>query len=946
MRTIEWDELFRLAAAEPEDSVVLTATRRLAAVLRARHDARQMSRGLAAWPDPVIRPYAGWVADMARQFLETGSRSAGSAAAGGTVERSADRVLSERQSLAVWEEIIAREGPADLLRPDGAARAARDAWSLVLQWKPRQQSAGRRGNLSAEEGAFGRWSTAYRETLRSRGWLDQAELPDLLAAGWRAAPRGDGEDPASGLPRRVLLAGFDELPPQDMLLLEALESLGCEMLWLGGEESVSADGAALRVAGFADQEAEVWAAARWARERLESGEGSSADPVGVVVPGLTALRALVERVFSDVFTPGDVLRPAAAAGRAFNISAGLPLSEYPLVAAALSLLRLSPGPPEPETLRTLLLSPWTLGAGAEEGPRARLEQRILEMGGGTGGPGLGALERLASQVGRPWSSPQLALALGAGRKIMVSLPARQAPSAWVDSFGALLAALGWPGRKLDSAEHQTLEKWKESLAELARLEPVLPSLSRERALSWLRRITSEELFQPRSDPAPVQVLGVLEAGGQRFSRLWVLGLHDEAWPPAPRPNPFIPVSLQAQCNMPHSSARRELEWARVETLRLCGAAPEVVFSFPRKDGERELRPSPLLPVADQALPGQGTQDGGAPLPEFWGAVGGSGRPEWLDDSRVNPLALDTAVHGGSALFQDQSACPFRAFARHRLFASTPGEPQPGLDGLTRGILVHGALAAFWKKTVSQRELLGLDTGELERRMDEAAAAALEHWLAERVESPGRRLLELERRRLLVVMGEILEKEKARAPFMVVEQELDRNFSLGGIEVRARIDRVDRLEESLPGREPEHLIIDVKTGQVAGPRVWLGERPDEPQLPLYSVCSGFGLAGVAFAAVRKGESGFKGVASRQGLYPGEQMVQGLPVPDGAEPCGSMEDLLKQWQVTLERLGRDFREGDARVAPKAPPETCRFCDLHALCRVNEFVFGAAAEEDSDE
>src|SRR6267378_2566360 len=73
------------------------------------------------------------------------------------------------------------------------------------------------------------------------------------------------------------------------------------------------------------------AAAKWARARLEEGRGR----IGVVVPQLAQRRKEVVRVFSRVMRPGHHLPGAEKTPLPFNVSLGEPLSNYPLVDAAL-----------------------------------------------------------------------------------------------------------------------------------------------------------------------------------------------------------------------------------------------------------------------------------------------------------------------------------------------------------------------------------------------------------------------------------------------------------------------------------------------------------------------------------------------------------------------------------------------------------------------------------
>ena len=69
------------------------------------------------------------------------------------------------------------------------------------------------------------------------------------------------------------------------------------------------------------------------------------------------------------------------------------------------------------------------------------------------------------------------------------------------------------------------------------------------------------MFQPEGTDAPIQLLGVLEGAGLDFDALWVAGLSADRWPPAPAPNPLLPLHWQRERNVPRSSAENELAHA-------------------------------------------------------------------------------------------------------------------------------------------------------------------------------------------------------------------------------------------------------------------------------------------------------------------------------------------------------------------------------------------------
>jgi len=53
------------------------------------------------------------------------------------------------------------------------------------------------------------------------------------------------------------------------------------------------------------------------------------------------------------------------------------------------------------------------------------------------------------------------------------------------------------------------------------------------------------------------------------------------------------------------------------------------------------------------------------------------------------------------------------------------------------------------------------------------------------------------------------------------------------------------------------------------------------------------------------------------------------------ANSWSEVLRDWRVTMERLGEAFRNGEASVDPKRHPATCTYCELKPLCRINELT-----------
>lgn len=877
-------------AALQAGATLITANRRLARQLAAEYGARQQAQGAAVWEAPDILPWSQW---LERAWLESFGLLEGD---------TPQQLLSDFQELTLWEDVIRAADSDSLLQVPAAARSARDAWQLIHAWhlSPPRASAAQ----SEDAAAFARWSQAYAKRCRAGHWLDGARLADGVRAAFAAG--------RLVLPCALLLAGFDEFTPQQEELFTALRAAGVTVTPL---VPVARNARVARV-GYADRRAEIQAAAAWARVALEAGQVR----IGIVVPDLAAQRAAIVRAFDDALLPAALL-PGADAVRPYNVSLGEPLASWPVIHAALLVLELGTGSLPVARLGTLLRSPFLAGAGNEAGARAALDASLRRAGEET--ITVAALLRRAQDSGdaertiRREPVTGLHAQLRAWRDALPARSQRLAPSAWSELFARLLMLCGWPGDgPLDSDSHQAVMAWRELLAGFAAQDLVSARLGYAEALASLRRMAAERVFQPQTPAAPVQVLGLLEASGLDFDSLWVMGLDDESWPPSPRSNPFLPLELQRRHNLPHASAERELEFTRRLTERLAASAGNVVFSHPLNAGDETRRASPLL----QAFPELRADDLPAARPGLAQQLLAARNLETLNDERAPALAPGSEVSGGTRLFQYQAACPFRAFAALRLDARAPEEPEPGLDAQTRGRLLHRALESLWNALGSHAVLCGMAEDTLLAAIATAVQVALDEVARERSQTLTGRFRELETRRLTRLLRLWLEQEKPRAPFRVVAAEQETTIRLGGLALKGRMDRVDALDDGA------RVILDYKTGKTSI-QGWEGERPDEPQLPLYAVDmrQRQPVAAALFAQLRTGELGFNGLAARDGIAPKVKPV--------GEAESAWQAQLDAWQATLTALAEAFRAGDARVDPKEFPYTCEHCGLQALCRVHE-------------
>ena len=894
------DALFDLLALSPAAVCVVTSNRRLARSLTAEFDQYQADRSLRVWETPQILPFTALVTKLYDAAQHDPSLAG------------VQTPLTRVQERALWEAVVA-DSELGLLSSPAAAALAADAWMLAHQWNV--ASRVRRYTSVADTRVFVSWADEYQRRVAAAGATDLARLPDIA--------RDYIDSGAIAAPQRLILAGFDETTVQQQRLFDALVARGaqCERF-----EPAQHDATPLRAACL-DVRDENEKAADWATARLAA---NPAARIGIVVPDLTSRRRTLVAALDSALVPDQLLAPSSV--RPYTVSLGGALADVALVAFFLRSIRLTLGSVEFEEASAVLRSPYFSGATHERDSRDLVEAQLRRRCQRSVG-----FERVfeAAQAAARESGVE-AEQLLAGLRMLSQWRRQHAtrsrrPSEWASAFAQVLQSISafsaGVDRVLDSAEYQALVRWQELLAEFAALDRTVGRLTAAAAVGKLERIARETIFQPEGGTPPVQVLGVLEANALTFDHVWIMGMTADAWPPPSRPNALLPIELQRAAGMPGAGAAAELQRARRQLQRLLQSAPEVVVSHATIDADRKLAPSPLIASFErwQAPPRA------ARLIDAMAAAALT----LSRDAAAPPWRPLMPLRGGAAVLQNQAACPFRAFALHRLNARAIESPHDGFDYRERGQLVHDTLAAFWTSLPEPtRDALAATSEQQRRALLRAAADAAQVRLQRRRGSLSAALTELESARLVRVIEQWLQCEIAtRSAFRVVAIEDARTMHVGPLTLAARLDRVDEFPDG------ERIVIDYKTGGTKNAG-WFDERPDEPQLPLYLTASEPAARAIALARVRTGDVGFSGLAAEPNLLPGRSSQWN-------ERYTNWGALVDHWSRVLERLAMQFAAGDAAVDPKRLPQTCRYCDLPTLCRINErggtVVAGAIEDED---
>jgi len=819
---------------------------------------------------PPVESWQAWLAKLAR-------------------EQTAIPVpLNQLQELQLWEQVIHADTKIAGSRASarGLARHAAEAYKLLCEYRIGAETLSGAGE---EAEALQRWIRSMHNALAQKERILAADLPELLLPLiGSAAEHGE-----------ILLDGFDRFTPIQQSLLQALQKNGVSLVSVArGSSSPS-----LTLTACVDAISEYRHAARKIAAILQ------ADPhtrIGVVTSRQVKDTETLRRILDETLLSSTQLSSAIRTAMQATAMAGAPLATAPLIRQLLNMLQLAGrnGAPHKE-LSPLLFSPGIRGYAEERTARAVLDAKLRENNRHY----LNFRSLLA--MDEMTELPQFA---GVLQSLLDWEPNARSAGEWVKSVHSLLQSAGFlqveaAGRS--SGEIRQLNLFRESLSSLIAVDAVREQMAWSSFLSLLVSACNETPLSLTAHYPQISVLPLEQSTGHRFDVLFALGLDDEALPMPARPTPLLPLALQQRHNLPASTAALAFAESGFLWQQLLQEAPSIHVSFAEMREERELRPSPFL--------------AGIKTTECNETVPAAEMPkrERFDDAPAVPLSAEEQVQGGSAIVRNQSLCPFRAFATHRLNLAPLGETVPGVTPAEKGSLLHQALQFIWEELRSQSALLALD----EKAVEILIGKAVEHAWQHAHVTASKATQQFERRRMQRVLAEWLDIERERPPFSVERCEKAYRLELpesGTLRFPVRL-KADRIDHDAEGRK---ILIDYKTGQKQSAGKWIGDRMPEPQLPLYTMAEELGENdAVCFARVRSGDMGYEGLS-------GEATgIQGVSIYKGNdEEAEEWTDLLACWKKRINALAAEFIDGRCEVMPQ-DARACDYCGLEAVCRIDE-------------
>jgi len=360
----------------------------------------------------------------------------------------------------------------------------------------------------------------------------------------------------------------------------------------------------------------------------------------------------------------------------------------------------------------------------------------------------------------------------------------------------------------DSPGVESAEAWQELADELGSALALFPDPAPPDCWElMLTRFAESVRFSDKPSGA-LELNGWLELLWEDAPHLVVAGFNEGQVPDAVVGDIFLPETLRAKLGLKtnaHRFARDAYLLAALVARRSRHGRLDLLVGKVSAVGDPRRPSRLLLRCADAELPTRiaflfrnvATDLASLPWTRAWPL-----RPRHA----APPASLSVTA------FRDYLACPFRYYLRHVLHMEAVDPAKAELDALDFGSLMHEALQS-WGENEGSR------TSSDEARLRETLLATFEQKVRSRygAELTLPLLVQFESARQRLRQAAVVQAGEAAVGWRIERVEWKFGFSLGGLQVRGKIDRIDR---HVDGRV---RVLDYKTsdGPVAPPTAHLG-----------------------------------------------------------------------------------------------------------------------------
>ena len=801
-------------------------------------------------------------------------------------------LLTPESSLMQWVDVIRQDNSLEtIMSVTELANEASSADRKATLWCCEGFDA-----QSIEEWTFLKWRQKIR-SLRTNCLTEDEAVPHII----NALSDGLLHDI-----KNVCLFSFDDIPPLHKSLFDGL---GIGRNVFNDSFSSKQSPSTLWLESY-DKEQQWDNVANWCVDQLNNKPNQK---IAIVAPDLKQEKEGILNALDAAFEPQVILPNTPTYTPPYNVTAGTPLFDVPIVKAAYALLSAALNEVSLVEILSIMKSPFIGNSQSEMASRAIYDVFVREQGK--------TRLTLLDLIAYGQCPPKLMNLIGSFANVIANRPEATSLMNWATFFESALHAIGWPGeRNLDSNEFQAMNQFIDRVCTMTQHFQGKTEMTYDDALFYLYTTLVNNTFSPESNGSPIEVLGMLEAAGMPFDTMILLDMNEGTVPSIPSPNSFLPDDLQIELEMPHANAQRELAFFESVLCRYRSCCDTLVFSTYKFDLERELNPSIFVKG-----PKFNIDDITTPETNYISHLFKRIPVKTVDESFV-AIGEKERVSGGTTLLKMTAECPFKAIAVQRMKIEKLPTAQEGISSSDRGRVLHLALAGFWEKQKDHATLINLSHDELTRAINCAVDEAFMSLRGRTDIEPA--LINMEQQALSVNISHWMEIEKSRRPFIVESIEAVQITKLDNHDIHTRLDRVDLIEDD-EGNFTRRLMIDHKSSMPSLSS--LAKIPiTEPQLPIYAIGNEQAdktLAGIAYGVIKKNACQLTGLSNETELAKGITALSGsrLSLPS------SWEQTMLQWKKALNEVMNDYLSGDNTINVQL--SSCQFCTNSLVCRLNQ-------------
>lgn len=824
------------------------------------------------------------------------------------------QLMSGAQELFVWTQIIEQSSNSiPLLNPQETAAQVSQSYQDIQQWALWDSllDGGAHYQSNLDVATFIEWAKTYQAVCADRQLISLVDCTKRLIETFENSDR-------SYLPDEIALNNFDDPPPLYVRLFAALASV--TNVTSNSLPITSRNLPATRYA-FPDRDQEIKNCAQWALHLCEAEPNAH---IGVIMPSAAPDKSSVIRCFEDIFEHENAIAPVDREALFNNTGDSVPLTDFGMIHDALLLLSLLASDQDSNEICRLLQSPFIMPDSEET--ESLLHAQSIMRRNFSSRCSAAEISAILENTKLSSSSPQFAHSLLQSKTLLRSMPSDGSPRQWGQYFTDTLEQFQWPGVHQSEDEKKLLTLWQEGLTLFSESSASLGQLNHREALKKFRSLLTQLSPRPGfSSKRQLSFYTVSESIGLRFDHAWLLGFDDQSWPPPSSPSPFLPYELQREHLMPASHGENQFAMAQQSFNALINCVQQnLIYSHFETDNDQQLRASSF--IKNTPASEANTADTW-PLNLYCKNHEFDKKISTTTDIAPPELTATAKVRGGASVLSNQSSCPFRGFAKHRLNADILQQFSSGLSSMARGTAVHIAMEIFYSQIKNISDLSNLPAQELKTRIESASHEAVTYLNRNfrRVMTP--RFSEIEQTRLEVLLSLFVELDVKRQDFSLLSQEKSYEWQHGNLNLTLKMDRVDQLGDN------SLALIDYKTGKHAATRQsWLQERPEDMQLPLYFVVASeseeSAISALSIAHVNIEKMEYTGLTATDSFG---HLLKPINNDDKIE--FTWEELGVLWKQRITLLADEFIESKVNVNPVNDQKTCLYCGLQSLCRVQE-------------